>query len=291
MLFRLGAAAAAAALAISVFPGVATAATPGSPDGPVINHNGDWYLRTTPSGGIAEQKFHYGQAGDLGLMGDWNGDGHETVGVARFRNNGSMYWYLRNSNSAGNADITFPFGSRTIISGDVLGTSAVAGNFDPDDDAAEIAEVYPDGPNGTLHWAIRRNLTADSGTVVFAFGRAGDRPVVGDWDGDGVDTVGVVRGNTWYLSNQVLGGGSATVVLNFGSGRDRPIVGDWNGDGVDTPGIVRDAPGSKAGSYQLWLLRNSNTSGNANATFTFGSAAFAEDFPIETNPRLTIQTN
>lgn len=29
--------------------------------------------------------------------------------------------------------------------------------------------------------------------VAFTYGRAGDLPIVGDWNGDGVDTLGVVR--------------------------------------------------------------------------------------------------
>jgi len=39
------------------------------------------------------------------------------------------------------------------------------------------------------------------------------------------------------------------------------VTGDWNEDGIDTPGLVRD---------NQWLLRNSNTSGRADISFTYG---------------------
>ena len=28
-------------------------------------------------------------------------------------------------------------------------------------------------------------------TIVFDFGQAGDQPIAGDWDGDGIDTIGI----------------------------------------------------------------------------------------------------
>jgi hypothetical protein len=279
-----------AALALVAFPLPAAAARPIGTSGPVIHHFGDWYLRTTPSGGVAEQQFHYGSAGDVPLVGDWNGNGSETVGVARFAA-GRIQWFLRNSNSAGSADISFTFGDQRIVSGDVLGSIPVVGNFDPSDDAYEVGVVYSDPTAATLTWVISRDLTSTSPTVTFSYGRAYDRPVVGDWNGDGVDTPGVVRDNSWYLTDQALAGGDAQVSFGYGSGRDLPVPGDWNGDGVDTPGVVRDAPGTPTGSYQLWLLRNSNTAGPANTSFTFGGPSLATDFPIETLPRLAIEVS
>lgn len=285
------AAALATALTLAAFPSSATAAAPTGTSGPVIHHHGDWYLRTTPSGGVAEQEFHYGLGSDVPLVGDWNGNGSETVGVARLSAGDQIQWFLRNSNSAGGADLSFSFGELRFISGDVLGSIPVAGNFDPSDDAYEVGVVYADSSTGTLTWVIRRDLTPSSPTVTFSYGRAYDRPVVGDWNGDGSDTPGVVRSNTWYLTNQVLTGGLADLSFRFGSGRDLPVPGDWNGDGIDTPGVVRDAAGTQVGSYQNWLLRNSNTAGPANASFTFGGEPLAVDFPNEYLTRLAIEVS
>ncbi len=41
----------------------------------------------------------------------------------------------------------------------------------------------------------------------FSYGRTTDRPVMGDWDGNGSVTPGVVRGSTWYTTDS-LGGAS-----------------------------------------------------------------------------------
>ena len=56
----------------------------------------------------------------------------------------------------------------------------------------------------------------------FTYGRAGDVPVVGDWNRDGVVTVGVRRGRTWYVSN-VLGGATSSS-FPYGYSTDRPVV-------------------------------------------------------------------
>jgi hypothetical protein len=36
-----------------------------------------------PDGGRADVVFGFGDSGDLPLVGDWNGDGRDTIGVAR----------------------------------------------------------------------------------------------------------------------------------------------------------------------------------------------------------------
>ncbi len=62
-------------------------------------------------------------------------------------------------------------------------------------------------------------------------------PVAGDWDGDGTETPGFVRGNVWYLNDGFDDDPEHSFA--YGSGTDRKIVGDWDGDGTATPGIVR----------------------------------------------------
>jgi hypothetical protein len=49
--------------------------------------------------------FSYGQASDVVLVGDWNGDGRSTLAVRRGRT-----YYVRNSLSGGPADTTFVYG-------------------------------------------------------------------------------------------------------------------------------------------------------------------------------------
>ncbi|HEV2870523.1 MAG TPA: peptidoglycan recognition protein [Actinomycetota bacterium] len=99
----------------------------------------------------------------------------------------------------------------------------------------------------------------------YRWGRKGDIPVVGDWDGDGTQTLGVVRPSAARNSNHLLLRNSDASVLDFWYGRhgDRLVVGDWDGNGTWTPAAVR------AG---VWSMRNSNSTGAAEETVTFGGA-------------------
>ena len=113
------------------------------------------------------------------------------------------------------------------------------------------------------------------GGQAFYYGRPGDLPLICDWNGDEIDTVGLFRpatGNLFLRNSNSQG--YADVTLHYGVPGDRPICGDWNGDGIETIGVFRPATGT-------FFLRNSNTLGYADLTFKFGSAddlPFAGDF-------------
>ena len=62
--------------------------------------------------------------------------------------------------------------------------------------------------------------------------------IIGDWDGDGVDTLAVRRGNTYFFTNGT-NGGQADDVITYGRVDDVILVGDWDGDGVDTLAVRR----------------------------------------------------
>jgi hypothetical protein len=115
-------------------------------------------------------------------------------------------------------------------------------------------------------WYLRNSNTGGLGEVGFGYGDPGDIPIMGDWNGDGVKTPGVVRGNWWFLCSTT--NGTPDIAFQYGDPGDIPIVGDWNGDGTDTPGVVR-------GNW--WFLRNSNTSGFADIAFQYGDVG---DKPI-----------
>jgi hypothetical protein len=59
------------------------------------------------------------------------------------------------------------------------------------------------------------------------FGLPGDLVVAGDWNGDGVDTVGVYRNGVFFLRNSNTSG-FADLVFAFGIPGDQPIAGDWD---------------------------------------------------------------
>ena len=97
--------------------------------------------------------------------------------------------------------------------------------------------------------------------IALNYGQPGDYPVVGDWDGNGTDTIGVYRNGTFYLRNSNTIG-VADIQFAFGQPGDQPIAGDWDNDGIDTIGVFRN------GTFQL---RNSNSAGPASATFNLGN--------------------
>ena len=293
---RLTAAAALALAATGLSAAPAAAVPPDGPSGAVIVDDGRWLVRTAPGGGAAQLTFGYGRPGDVPLLGDWDGDGDETPGVARPDAAGTGWqWFLRNSNSTGPADVSFSFGDRRFVPVDRLGSVPVAGNFDPADDAYEIGVVlYPLGSTtGQLTWQIRHGLGGTSPVTSYAYGTAADTPVVGDWDGDGTDTAGVSRyPNAWYLNNRTLAGGGAQLSFGYGSSLpELPVVGDWDGNGTDTPAVLRNIPATAAeGPYQQWLFRNANSTGPASGSFVYGGVAQSLYLPVETIPRLTIET-
>ncbi|HKG22841.1 MAG TPA: polysaccharide-degrading enzyme [Blastocatellia bacterium] len=119
--------------------------------------------------------------------------------------------------------------------------------------------------NGALF--LKNSNSTGFADVVLTYGIPGDIPVSGDWNGDGIDSVGVYRGGTFFLRNSNTNG-FADIVVTFGAPGDLPVVGDWDGDGVDTVGVYRNG---------TFFLRNSNTSGGADVTFGLGIAG---DVPI-----------
>jgi uncharacterized delta-60 repeat protein len=109
---------------------------------------------------------------------------------------------------------------------------------------------------------LRNANTSGFADSTFFYGQAGDQPLAGDWNGDGVDTIGIYRNGTFFLRNS-NGSGFADLQFPFGAPGDIAIAGDWDGDGVDTVGIVRG---------NTVFLRNSNTAGDADIQFAYGTA-------------------
>nr|WP_275585803.1 SpoIID/LytB domain-containing protein [Geodermatophilus sabuli] len=93
-----------------------------------------------------------------------------------------------------------------------------------------------------------------------AFGGRGDVPLSCDWDGDGVDTLGVFRSGVFHITN-AAGSGQAEASFGYGQAGDQPVCGDWDGNGTDTVGIYRSGH---------VFLRNSNSTGVSHGDFWFG---------------------
>jgi murein DD-endopeptidase MepM/ murein hydrolase activator NlpD len=216
------------------------APAPASAAGPEIGGYGDDYFLNDGWSGTANRVYDYGLPGDGAVVGDWNGDRVDTIGVRR----GSFY-----------------------LLADRHGVEAPAHSFiyGRPADVTLVGDWNGDGRD-TL--AVRRGntyyfndeLTGGDASAVIRYGRADDQVLVGDWDGDGRDTLGVRRGNVFYLRN-VLAGGEADIRVPYGKAEDVVYVGDWNGDRIDTLAVRREA---------RYYVKDDFTGGEADRVLTYG---------------------
>ena len=241
-----------------VVPPVEPPAEDGDLVGLVDPVTGVWSLRGA-AGGVTS--FFYGNPGDVPFVGDWDGDGVDTPGLYR---QSDGFVYLRNSNTQGIADIKFFFGNP----GDI----PMAGDFD--NDGFDTVGIYR--PSNTTFYVINE-LGANNGGLgpadfSFIFGNPGDKPFVGDFNNDGIDTIGLHRESTGIVYfRQTNTTGIADAEFFYGDPGDRFVAGDWvTVDGVDTPGVFRP-------SNATFFLRNSNTQGVGDVSFPFGDS---NDLPI-----------
>jgi hypothetical protein len=101
----------------------------------------------------------------------------------------------------------------------------------------------------------------------FRFGVRGRNviPLIGDWDGDGVATVGLyLRDNALFHLAGANEPGEAKETFFFGVPRQLPVVGDWDGDGEDTIGVYVPENGT-------FHLSNVNAAGDAPISVSFGA--------------------
>jgi hypothetical protein len=211
-------------------------------------------LRDSNSTGPADHLITFGQAGDQPIVGDWNGSGTDKPGVFR----ASTGQFILQISTLKAIIVNFGGAGNVAVAGDWDGNGIdTPGVFNP----ANGQWLLTNGVNGA-------NVSGSSPTPNFAFtfGQNGDIPIVGDWDGNGIDGVGFFRpGNSSFnLSNGFQG----TIDIKpfiFGSLGSKPLAGDWNGDGIATIGVLSPNTGVMA-------LNNTNNAGNGvgDIVFNFG---------------------
>lgn len=249
-------------------PAVASPAGSETPSAPAVNRPGtaEWYLRTSLTTGPAETSLVYGRVGDVTVMGDWDGDGDVTVGVVR-----GDRWLLRNSNTSGAADIEFRFpriDGQIPVVGDWDGDQTDTAGYVENSDETECVDGENFGYCGPARsaWTLRDSNDAASTTEMVNFAHGGD-PVVGDWNGDQVDDIGVVAEARWLIMLD-RSGGTSDYEFQYGRRGDLFAVGDWDGDGTDEPAVVRG---------NRWLARRDSPPGPAQIAFHFGRPS---DMPL-----------
>ena len=228
------------------------AVAPASATGDAVGGAGNEYFLNDSFTGAANHVFTYGEPGDTVLVGDWDGDGSDTLAIRR-----ANTFFVRNSTSSGTADRVFSYGDP--------GDTVLVGDWDG---------------NGTDTLAVRRanafyvknSVTTGTADRTFVYGDPGDIALVGDWDGNGTDSLAVRRGGSYFVKN-TLTTGTADSAFNFGDPGDTVLVGRWSrGQLGDTLGVRRS---------NTFYLRYSLTSGRADAVFGYGDpgdTAFVGDW-------------
>ena len=223
----------------------------GGPDsvGAVDPSTGEWILlrfdgeRTT---------FTIGEVDDTPTVGDWSCNGITTPGVWR----PSLYQFF-DLDAEGNVEDNMTF---TYENDDVI---PLAGDFDGSG-CDSVSFYHKPSRQFTIYAFTEDDLGTEDPIdplAEFVFGATGDIPFVGDFDGDGIDTIGLYRPSTAtvYLKNS-FDGGPADREFPYGSSGDLPIAGDWGPeDGIDTIGVYRPDTGN-------FYLRYENAKGPADET-------------------------
>jgi protocatechuate 3,4-dioxygenase beta subunit len=225
--------------------------------------NGTWVIPRTRQGESVE--FYFGDQHAVPIAGDFNGDGTSEVGLFR---DGEWFIDLNGNGQWDEGDLWAKLGHRGDLpvtgdwDGDGKDDIGIFGRAWPGDPKAlarepglpdldnrtrgEAKNVPPDPQDASLgRRSLKRtahgNVRSDVIDHVLYYGTGGDHGVSGDWNGDGIDTIGIFRDGSWRLD--VDGNGEASDIdqaFEFGQAGDMPIVGDFNGDGIDEVGVARD---------------------------------------------------
>jgi hypothetical protein len=221
----------------------------------ILDMNGNLQWDGTDSGQDVVAGF--GQAGDRPVTGRWDYHlGPDCIGV--FRNGTWLLDYNGNYQWDG-VDKTASLGT----TGDI----PVTGDWNTT--MEKRIGVFRNG-----FWIIDRNGnflwdgTGPGGDLVTGFGTTGDIPVVGDWNGNHKEKIGVFRNGFWILDNngnfQWDGTGTGgDLVAGFGAAGDVPVVRDYNGDYLPEIGVFRPSTGQ-------WII-------DKNRNYQWDGTGFGQD--------------
>ncbi len=250
--------------------------TDANPDPNVTNNipQNFWFIKNSLGQGLSDNEFVYGFASGSGLplVGDWDGDGIDTIG---YYNGALSQFFLKNSLGNGLSDIVFPYGKPLARWFSLVG--------DWDGDGRDSVGFFDPV---TATWFLKNENSQGVSDVTFQYGprnlnyiRDGATdwiPIVGDWDGDGRDGPGFYRRSTaeWYLRNE-QSQGMSDATFHWGSPASNwiALVGDWDANGSDTVGLYEPASAR-------WLLKNTNAVGDHDIGFEYGKANDPDWYPL-----------
>ncbi len=187
----------------------------------VLFVDGEWFIDLNANGRWDDGDIwaRLGQPGDQPVVGDWDGDGKSDIGIFGAR---------------------WPGDDRALAAESGLPEAQnrrwgrAKKNIPPDRDQA------PDDPR-LMQYSKRGPARADLVDHVFELGGDQDIAIAGDFNGDGIASIGVFRDGRWMLD--IDGDGQLNAqrdrIFDLGQPGDLPLVGDFDGDGVDEVALLR----------------------------------------------------
>lgn len=230
---------------------------------PGIWSNGWWTLSNSLDGSSPLSPFPYGSPSATPIVGDWDGDGVDTVGAVVIGQ-----FLLRNTNDSGPVDYRYSFG--------LVGDTPIVGDWDGDGvDTVGVRGSVGSPRDITVELTNKRVPSHPRDyDVSFTMGNAGAQPIVGDWNEDRVDTVGVRMGGRWFMMSDNRGSPrrmETDMVLEvFGAPADVPVAGNWQPctgrDNGNAPAalatffpLAADWQSPTPGNFQKWRDRGINS--------------------------------
>lgn len=184
-----------------------------------IYYKGEWFLDLNGNGQWDETDLwaQLGSEADRPVVGDWDGDGKDDIGIF------GPEWPMDPRHIAHEPGLPDP-------------------DNKPKDRQKNVPPIPAEATEGErlLQLSKHGKERGDLIDHVFHFGVPTDVPIAGDWNGDGIRTIGIFRDGKWHFDMDGDGKwskGDKTAV--FGEKGDKPVIGDFNGDGIEEIGVYR----------------------------------------------------
>ena len=229
-------------------------------------NGGGWALDITRNGRwegcvVDDCQGPFGSSLARPVVGNWDGSGLAKIGV--FYPNATAALNVWRLDKNGDGVFTNCTQDRCLSPFGALGDIAVAGDW-TGVGVVKTTKIGVFRPSTQRWYLDLNNNDLMDDPVRGPFGLSTDKPVVGDWTGNGIAKIGVFRprDGRWYLDSDNDGvlepcGTVGIICLGpFGTATDKPIVGDWTGDGRAKIGLVR--PNTTLNTLQWFLDRRAN---------------------------------